>query len=113
MSGGWQRSFSLTSPTLVTLSFRYQLTETATYESDEFTQMLVSIDGVLYGVPPNDYVAQVVGTGPTTTGWQLVQITLGTLPAGTHVLALGGYNNQKTNVNESAEVRIDDVLLTY
>jgi hypothetical protein len=112
MSGGWQRSFSLGVPTAVTLSFRYRLTETAEYEEDEFSQVVASVDGVLYGVAPHDYIAQVVGGGPTTTGWQLVQINLGTLAAGTHVLALGGYNNQKTYPDESVEILIDDVVVS-
>ena len=114
MSGGWQHSFTLAGATHVSLSFRVNLTETPNYESDEFSQALVGVDGVLYGVPPNDYVAQVVGggNGPETTGWQLVQIDFGTLSAGTHTLTLGGYNNQKTYFDESAEVLIDDVLLT-
>jgi uncharacterized repeat protein (TIGR01451 family) len=111
MSGGWTRSFTLPVAAAVTLTFRQRLTEQNTYETDEFTQMLVSLDGVLKGVAPNDYVAQVVGGGPTTTGWQLVQIELGTLAAGNHVLALGAYNNQKTYPDEFAEVVIDDVLL--
>ena len=94
MSGGWHRSFSLASATPVTLSFRYQLTA-ANLDSGEIGQMLVSLNGVLYGVPPNDYVAQGGGTGvTTTTGWQQVQIDLGPLPAGTHVLALGGARRQ-------------------
>ncbi len=112
MSGGWRRTFTLAVPTSLTLSFRHRLTETATYESDEFSQTLVTVDGTLYGVAPNDYIAQVTGGGSTTTGWQLVQINLGTLAAGTHTLALGGYNNKKNNSNESAEVLIDDLLLT-
>ena len=84
---------------------------TATYETDEFTQTLVTLDGVLRGLPPNDYIAQVVGGGPTTTGWQLVQIDLGTVPAGTHVLTIGAYNNKKSYPDEFAEVLVDDVLL--
>jgi hypothetical protein len=112
MSGGWRRSFTLASPSPVALSFRYNLTETAEYETDEFSQMLFSLDGVLYGFPPNDYIAQVVGGGPTTTGWQQVEINFGTLAAGTHTLAFGAFNNQKSRANESAEVLLDDVLLT-
>ena len=112
MSGGWRRTFTLAVPTSLTLSFRHRLTETTNYESDEFSQTLVSVDGTLYGVAPNDYIAQVTGGGTSTTGWQLVQINLGTLAAGTHTLALGGYNNKKNNSNESAEVLIDDLLLT-
>ena len=73
--------------------------------------MLVSVDGVLHGISPNDYIAQVIGGGPTTTGWQLVQINLGTLAAGTHSVAFGGYNNQKTYPDESVEVLIDDVAV--
>ncbi|RPI56788.1 MAG: DUF11 domain-containing protein, partial [Acidobacteria bacterium] len=111
MSGGWHTSFALAGPTPVILLFRHRLTEQNTYEADEYTQMLVSLDGVLRGLSPNDYIAQVVGGGPTTTGWQLVQVDLGVLSAGPHTLALGAFNNQKTYANESAEVLIDDVRL--
>ena len=75
--------------------------------------MLVSINGVLKGVSPNTYVAQVGGTGlDMTTGWQQVTLNLGTLPAGNHVLALGGFLTRKTGVTETAQIVIDDVLLT-
>ncbi len=111
MSGGWQTSFTLAGPTPMFLLFRHRLTEENTYESDEYTEMLVSFDGVLRGLSPNDYIARVVGGGPTTTGWQLVQIDLGLVSAGSHVLALGAYNNQKTYPNEFAEVLIDDLML--
>ena len=47
-----------------------------------------------------------------TTGWQQVQINLGTLAAGNHVLALGNYLTRKTDTNETAVIVIDDVLLT-
>src|SRR4029453_10501827 len=106
MSGGWQRTFTLGAPTTVVLTFRYRLTETAEYETDEFSQMLASVDNVLYGTAPHDYIAQVVGGGATSTGWQQVQINLGTLGPGTHTVALGGYNNQKTYPDESVEVLI-------
>lgn len=63
----------------------------------------------------NDYVVEVAGNGnggpPTTTGWQLFQVSLGTLSAGNHTLIVGGYNNKKTYNNESTEVLIDDVKL--
>ena len=114
MSGGWQRGFTLTEPTEVTFSFRYNLTQAATFESDEFSQAMVSIDGVLYGNGPNDYIAQIVGDGnsgsPQSTGWQTFQFTPGTLSAGTHTLAIGAYNNKKTYVDETTELLIDDVL---
>ena len=111
MSGGWRSSFTLAGSSPAMLLFRYRLTEQNTYETDEFTQMVVSLDGVLRGLSPNDYIAQVVGGGPTTTGWQLAQIDLGVLSAGTHVLALGAYNNKKSYPDEFAEVLVDDVML--
>jgi len=113
MSGGWRRTFVLPAPTPATLTFRYKLTVT-NLRSDRFGQMVVSMDGVLKGVSPNDYVNQLLGaTGGVTltTGWQSVQIDMGTLPAGSHVLALGGYLNNKSQSAEGMDVIIDDVRL--
>jgi hypothetical protein len=115
MSGGWQRSFTLDAPTEVVLSFRYRLTQAPDYESDEYSQALVSVDGTLYGAGAVDYVAQVVGDGnggsERTTDWQLFEVNLGTLSAGEHVLTVGGYNNKKTCRDEFTEVLVDDVVL--
>jgi hypothetical protein len=116
MSGGWSRSFDLPRSGRVQLSLQIRLTQTSEYESNEQSQALVSIDGALVGTGLNDFIAQVAGDGnggtPRTTGWQLVTLDLGTRSAGSHVLRLGGFNNQKTLNDESTEVLIDDVLLT-
>ncbi len=113
MSGGWRRTFTLTSPTAVTLSFRYNLSQGADYESDEISQVLASLNGVLVGQSPADYVAALTGNGnggaSIGTGWQLFQVSLGVLPAGTHTLTLGGYNSKKTSTSELTTVLIDDV----
>jgi hypothetical protein len=116
MSGGWSRSFDLAHAGRVQLSLRIQVTQTSEYESNELSQGLVSIDGALAGTGLNDFVAQVAGDGnggtPRTSGWLLVTLDLGTRTAGSHVLRIGGFNNQKTLNNESTAVLIDDVLLT-
>jgi hypothetical protein len=116
MSGGWRRTFTLSAPRTVVLSFRYNLDQGSEYESDEYSQMLASMDGTLVGTSPADYVAQVVGNGnggsSVTTGWRLFQKTLGTLPAGTHTLILGGYNNKKNSESERTTILIDDVSVT-
>jgi hypothetical protein len=114
MSGGWHRSFSLTSAAAATITLRYRLS-VSNLKSERFGDMLVSVDGVLRGVPPNDYAARLpggLGGVTATTGWQVVQIDLGTLSAGSHVLALGSYLNRKSGTFETAEVVIDDVMLT-
>jgi hypothetical protein len=114
MSGGWERSFNLSASGEVTVSLRYKLTQTASYEDDELSQVLVSMDGTLHGSGGNDYVAQIVGDGDggsdQTTGWQLFEVSLGTLSAGSHTLVIGGYNSKKTYSDEMTEVLIDDVL---
>jgi hypothetical protein len=115
MSGGWRQNFVLSIPTEVVLSFRYKLNQAPDYEYDELSQVLVSVDHILYGEAANDYVVQIRGNGnggsSETTGWQLFEVNLGILDAGDHTLTIGGYNNKKTYHNESTEVLIDDVLV--
>lgn len=115
ISGGWRRAFTLTTAAAVTLSFRYNLDQGSDYEVDEISQVLASVNGVLVGASPADYVIQVAGDGeggaPTATGWRLFEKSLGTLPAGTHTVILGGYNNKKTSITERTTILIDDVIV--
>lgn len=115
MSGGWQRSFTLDAPATVTLSFRYALNQGSDYERDEFSEVLVSVNGVLYSTGPADWIAHVAGNGnggrPVTTGWHLADVNLGLLPAGTHTLTLGGFNNKKSSTAERTTILIDDVTV--
>ena len=115
MSGGWQTTFHLSSPSDVSLSFYYKLSQSSEYESDEFSETLLIIDSFQHGDNGNDYVAHLSGNGngggTETTNWQLFQTTVPALSAGTHVLTLGGYNNKKTYANETTEILIDQVTV--
>ncbi|MCP3935502.1 MAG: hypothetical protein GY708_09045, partial [Actinomycetia bacterium] len=115
MSGGWQQTFNLASPTETTLSFRYNMTLNENYEANEFSQVLLTVDGTLVGQAPNSYIVQINGDGnggtPDTTGWQQFTVDLGLLPAGSHTIVIGGYNNLKTLANETTEILLDDVLV--
>ena len=115
MSGGWVQQFELTETASVKLCFRFNMTQASDYEADEFSEVLVSLNGALQGLDSNDFIAQIFGDGnggpPQTTGWQEVELDLGILGPGTHTLALGGFNNKKTLANESTEILFDDVLL--
>ena len=79
-------------------------------------EVLMSLDGVLYGSGANDYVARITGDGnggpDLTTGWQPFTVNVGALGVGTHTITIGGYNNKKTYNDESTVVLIDDVVVT-
>ena len=114
MSGGWQRVFNVPVTGDAVLTFWYNLSLSPSYDSDEYVEVLASLDGSLFGTIPNDYVDQLDGTpsSPTSTNWQLATLNLGTLSSGNHALVLGGYNNKKTSNSESADIEIDNVMIT-
>lgn len=115
MSGGWEIEIDVPVTVPVVVSFWYELKQSPEYENDEFSEMLMSFDGTLHGAAPDDFVAHIVGDGPggpeITTGWQQFSVNLGTVAAGTHTLAVGGYNNKKTTINEVMWVVVDDILV--
>jgi hypothetical protein len=115
MSGGWRRSFTLAAPTALTLTVQLKVTQTAHYESDESSDGLLSVDGVLVGTGGTDRLSRVVGDGnggaARTTGFQLHTLDLGTLAAGSHTITIGGYNSKKTLADESTDIVLDDVVL--
>ncbi|MCB9946424.1 MAG: cadherin domain-containing protein [Rhodospirillaceae bacterium] len=116
MSGGWSTTISLTEDTQnAQLTFRYRMVMGANYESDEYGEVLASVDGALKGAGGSDYIIRVAGNGDGgsayDSGWQTVTLDLGNLPAGDHTISLGGFNNKKTASDESIQIRFDDVEL--
>ncbi|OQB01452.1 MAG: Aminopeptidase S [Chloroflexi bacterium ADurb.Bin222] len=123
MSGGWRYTLNLASAESgVVLSFRYLLSQSATYEYDEYSRVLVQVDGVQYGRGSKNYIDHVGGDGASsqgnsstyqpTTGWQQVELHLGDLAAGSHSITVGGYNNKKDASDETTTIVLDDVLVT-
>jgi hypothetical protein len=116
MSGGFNRTFSLSQATALNLSLRYNLTQAPDYEADESSEALLALDGSLVGIGGNSFLARITGNGnggaSPTTGWVQVNIDLGVVAAGNHTITLGGSNNKKTFNNESTTIRFDDVVLT-
>lgn len=109
MSGGWSRSFTLSSPSTVSISFIYRLTQTEDYDPDEFSEALMAVDGNI------TIIATLTGNGDgggtQSTDFKTFQTQLN-LGAGTHTLTLGDYNNKKTSTSEFTDVEYDDVLVT-
>jgi hypothetical protein len=114
MSGGWVANFDTTgtaSPVDIEVSFR--LLFTGGYESDEVGQALLSVDGTLVGVNPNDYLFQFSGDASTNwdSGWVTEVLSL-TLDPGTHQIIVGTFNDKSTVVGEVTEVFFDDLKVT-
>ncbi|MGE0254525.1 MAG: hypothetical protein AB7N54_19020 [Alphaproteobacteria bacterium] len=110
MSGGWQTTIDLEAEAPATLTFSYYMDMDWSYENNEVSQILVSIDGQLVGLNGNDYVVQLAGGG--STGWQTVTLDLGSLEPGEHTIVIGGWNNYKTEESEETEIRIDNVRIS-
>jgi hypothetical protein len=110
MSGGWRRSFYLSSPQSVSVSFDFKMTQTPDYESDEFSEVLVRFDNQAI-----IEVARITGDGsggaPISTGPTSRVVDLGCLPAGTRTVTIGVRNNKKTRATQSTELLIDNVLV--
>ena len=110
MSGGWEYTFTLTEAAEVNLNFWYNLFLASNYESDEYADAYLSIDG------SETFLSRLVGDGnggnTQSTGWQEANVNLGFLPAGSHTVRLGAFNNKKTWSDESTEMYLDDLTVT-
>jgi len=117
MSGGFTTNFTVDSDASgTTVTFDYRMIMGENYESNEFGEVWVAIDGQRIEFNGNDYVTKVSGDGnggnEYDSGWQTVTIDVGDLPAGEHSITLGGYNNLKTYHDEELEVRFTDLQVT-
>jgi hypothetical protein len=109
LSGGFRRTFNLSSPENVTISFYYNLTMDLHYEDEEWGQVFMRLDGTDYSVGARLYGIDGDESTDQTTGWQQAVLDMGTLSAGNHTLIIGGYNNQKSQYNENTTIVIDNV----
>lgn len=123
MSGGWRYNLNFaTAETGVSVSFRYRLDQSAFYEFDEYSRVMMALDSTTYGRGSKAYVDHIGGDGSSTQGnsnnflpttdWQQHEIYLGDVPAGAHTLTIGGYNNKKNASDETTTMVIDDVVMT-
>jgi len=115
MSAGVQRTFNLPSTSNLTVSFKAALRQSSRYERDEFSSLFASLDGEFLGSNANNALASITGNGNggaiRSTGYRTYRFELEAVPAGRHVLVIGGFNNKKTESSESTEILVDDVLV--
>lgn len=110
--GAWERDFSLSSPGTIELILRYRMIFDSGYESDEYSQIYVQIDGTPHGVFGNSYLARFFGNGnggaDNDTGWQTITFNV-PLSLGNHTLTLGVFNSKSSVTSEITRAYFDDV----
>ena len=114
-SGGYSKTFNLAVDTTVTVSLRYKLIMSSEYESNEYGEAILDIDGTRYGNDTNSSLIHTVGDGnggsDDDSGWLTENFDIA-LSAGSHTLTIGAYNNDSTAIDEWMEVYFDDVSVT-
>ena len=115
MSGAWVRDFNLSQAANISLSLQFRHIFTFNFEPDECAQVLVSIDGTLYGEGTEQHVHEFCGVPYTgqpdqDSGWLSFNLDI-PLAAGNHSLRIGAYLNKKSSSKETTEVYFDNVVL--
>ncbi len=108
-SGAFTQSFTLASPAVVEVSFRYRLVTSDALEQGEFGEAVLELNGVRYGDDENDSLVHINNGGDS--GWQNASIDV-SLQAGNHTISLGAYTAGTSRANEEIDVYFDDILVT-
>ena len=109
-SGGWSREITLAQAGALQVSLRFRLTMAAGFESDEWGAAWLKVNDTLHGNAQNNHLVRLVGTGDVDTGWLSETFNI-SLPAGTHTLQFGAYNNKSTTGTEITRAWFDDLSI--
>ncbi|MFO8012912.1 MAG: lamin tail domain-containing protein, partial [Phycisphaerae bacterium] len=115
LSGGWSDTFNLAWADTVTVGVRFRLVLGPGYETDEFGEVVLDIDGTRYGSDTNTSLVHLAGDGDPgiTQDTRWLQASLNAaLGEGNHTITLGAYNNGATESAEWVEAYVDDVTVT-
>ena len=114
-SGGWWKSFSLSEDATVTVTLRFRMLLGEGYETNEYGEAVLTINGTRYGNDTNDSLVHVIGNGNgggvDDTGWLYGEFEI-PLSAGPQTVTVGAYNNDATYSDEYVEVFIDDLTIS-
>ena len=116
-SGGWSKNFSVGSDGTVTVNLRYRMKMGTGYESGEFGEAILEIDGTRYGDDTNSSLIHEIGNGNSggddDYGWMTYSTPIPLTVAGNpHTITVGAYNNDATSSNEWMEVFFDEIVIT-
>ena len=114
-SGGWSRIFTVDQDGMAQVTVSFKLRMGQGYETNEFGEVILEIDGIRHGNDVNNSLVHVIGNGNggaiDDTGWLTESFTV-PLSKGDHELVVGAYNNNATYSDEWVEVFIDDITIT-
>ena len=115
VSGGWSTTFTVANAGEVIVSVRYRMTMGEGFETDEYGEVVLAVDGTRYGSDTNSSLLHVDGNdnggGSENSGWRQATVRMN-LTAGNHTLTLGAYNNKATASDEWVEAFFDDVTVS-
>lgn len=109
LEGAWRRSFMLAQSAQTTVTVDYRIFQADEYESSEWTEARVAIDGTEVTPSNSDSFPRVSDGG--TLGWATYTFERD-LSAGSHTIELIGFNNQKTASGEFGSVSFDNLDIT-
>ncbi len=115
MSGGWTKGFELDEAQTVTFSFRVRIEQGEDYGRKDYADVRMALNGATVKFDGDRFAERLYGNGEggreRGTGWQTIEVDLGTLAAGRHEITLGGYSNRKSSKDAFTDIFFDDVLL--
>ena len=115
MEANFTKTINVTDATANTqITLTYRLTHSDGFESDEYSEVTLMVDGQPYGLNNNPYIDRAFGDGQNNnssydSGYATVTIDVGTLSVGNHTIELGGFLNKKTLSDEVSTVEFRDI----
>ena len=114
ISGAFSNTFNLANDTLVQISIDHRMVLGEGYETNEYGELILEINGTRYGNDTNTSLIHLAGNnnggGEDDTGWQTSTFEI-SLSAGTHTIEFGAFNNAGTAADEYVNAHFDNVLI--
>jgi autotransporter-associated beta strand protein len=112
LSGAWSRTVTLAAADTVDVSVRYRLAMGAGSTSTSYGEMLMKVDGALYGAGTNTSLVHRSGAGSYDSGWLTACFRI-PMNAGDHTITIGAYSNQAPSSTATTDAYIEDISLTH
>ena len=112
-SAGWEYTFTLEYPGVVSVSLDYELVQSGACQVSDRSQVLLAVDGVLRGPVSTRFVSQLLGNASDgeqrVRGWRRFELELGYFESGEHTLMLGAHARGHDSPAEFTSVAFDNV----